>query len=290
MPRVLLPCLLVLASALLLVGCTEAEERWTFDSEGGGVWSLDVRWNASLWRRTTDLVGRDAARKLLAPAFPLHPGPWQDAVARGFGLKLLEAGFVERDPDGREDLAPEVPAGWRHFRVRIAFQPRSSIARLGPIAGRALAIEPEQDEDGQATGRFRLRATPFPAVPVLDVAAQLMHGPLAKRPTQGRDQGPLARLGLRSLDTGLLRQMVALHLERAKLRFVVETPRTVTVGARGTADDTVAAFTWTFADLAKAETSRAIEVLWTPSALDRAPAITSTQDKRWKAFTTTRAR
>jgi hypothetical protein len=236
--------------AVVLAGCVEADETWTFDAKGGGTYALRVRWNAGLFARATALVGADAIRRLEGRGFPLRANQLRDTLA---GLEGVEVTEVAED---------DLEGGFRELRARVTFRRVQDLLAWEVLARRRLRL---RREDGQA----ELAMDPLAHLPVL--------GPLVEAARdrglspQGDADGTSSdeRLGLRPENAELLGAMLKPHLQKSRFRFRFEPPGPVTaVGGRPTpSEEAAASVEVSFADLV-AGRDRRVRVRWRPLAFD----------------------
>lgn len=264
-------CLML--AAALLAGCVEAEEDWTFDDKGGGVYALTLRWNADLWRRATDVLGPTVMARLEGRAFPLRAEQWRDGLAGLPGVEILE--LAERDTD----------TGLREIALRARFEHMSDLLRWEVLARRSVRVEIEpqagEGEDAdEAPPRCRFSMQPVARVPVLDRIAALLDAeerppPPAEGPAATRDPPPLERLGLDRGAAEMVWRMAKQPLQSVRLRLRFHLPGVVVrrngKPARDASKDVEIGYD--FPKLRKRDSDRAVRFTWQMRAFDRAPLV-----------------
>lgn len=250
-----------------LGGCTEAEETWTFDRKGGGEYALVLRWNADLWRRVRGVLGSKVMSRLAADGFPLRTALWRDGLKDLEGVEIVE--LEERDTD----------TGMRELRLRARFQKVEQILRWDVLAGRTVRIEPGSKEGG-GTPRATLYMEPIARVPILDRIAALVEAvekapPAPKGPAADRDPPPLERIGIEASAAEMVWRMVRLPLGEVSLRTRIVAPgELASVRGRPVGETTKQAdFTWTFADLRRADADRTVRLRWDMLDFDETRAV-----------------
>lgn len=247
---------------LLLAGCVEVEERLTFEREGNGLYAVTLRWNADLLARVRDSVGERALQAFEGRPFPLDVGHWRDGLAMLTGLKILH---LKEQEDG---------AGWRKIEVQIAFDRLESLLRWELLAGRPLSIAAEGGER-----QARLTMEPLRSLPLLDPLREAMEARRAPPPAgpaseARKDPAPLARLGLTNEQIELVERMLAPHLAKLRLTFVVAPAgRVLATGPMAVEEQPASArFAWTWVDLLAGK-PRALELRWRAGEFDKIPVL-----------------
>lgn len=250
--------LLFLLACLLLAGCVEADEDWTFDPDGGGTYALTLRWDADLWRRVGDVLGAPVMRRIAGRGFPLRLEQWRDGLAGLEGVKVLE---LDEKPAG---------GGMRQIAVRLHFRRPEDLLGWEVLARRTLRLErvPPAGAGAHGSPQVRLLMEPLARVPVLDRVAALHAAarqppPAAAGADVRRDPPPLARMGIGRSAGEMVWRMLAPALGRVRLGVHVTVPAPLqTVSGRPADGGRKAAFSWSFDDLGRAHTDRRVRLTW----------------------------
>lgn len=258
MRRILTP-LAVLLGALLLAGCVEIEERWTFEPTGAGEYALTLRYDADLLRRVTGVVGEAALREVAGRPFPLGRAALEATLARAEGVTVhaledtLEAG------------------GWRRVHLRLGFARVADLLRWEPLAGRAFHARSEDREGGLRT---RLTMRPIDDLPVLDPLLALLAEAGRERPDPPpgapAEPGPRERLGLAPAQAEWLEDLLRRALAGVRLAVIVQAPGEIlAAGARGAVDpDGAVRQVWDVDALRQGRAVRGVDLAWRRRQLD----------------------
>lgn len=262
------------AGALLLGGCVEVDESWTFATDASGTYELTLRWNADVLQRVRDAVGRPVVDAFAGRAFPLRLEEWRDGVAT---LSGVEVRTLEES---------DAPGGWHRLHVVLGFAKVEDLLGWEVLARRSVRIGPaDKDQAGKDSAardkQVRLVMEPLTRLPVLDPLlaaeeARRQPPPAAEGASDPaappRDPPPLERLGLSDATVTLVERMLAPRLAEVRLSFRIEVAgRVRSASAPATkASGPLAEYTWRWADLAPGQ-SRRIEVVYVPGEFDSVP-------------------
>lgn len=266
--------LLLLTALLALPGCVEVEETIRFDGKGGGVYTLDLRWDADLLRRLAGVVGSDVMARIEGRSVPLRARVWREATQ---GVSGVEARRIE---------TTDVGGGRRRLQVEIAFDSLADLLRIEMLARRSMRVVTRPAAPGSEQRIAELEMHPITAVPVLDPVAAILNAADAppagaRRRATPRDPAPLDRVGLKADEGALVRRLLEPALERVRFTFRVEVPgRVLRVGGAaigGGPEHGEQAFD--FATLRDPRADRRVRVAWQVRRLDAAPAIDHQGDR-----------
>lgn len=259
-PIRLLPATCCAVAALLLAGCVEVDEQWTFDTRGGGTYALEVAWDADLWRRAHRAVGPKGTRMLVGRgAFPLSAAQVRDGLVGLEGVKL-EAATDGVRADGRRVLS-----------LRVAFRALDDLLKWEVLARRRMHLRVERDGDGEdAPRRARFSMEPLTYVPVLDTVLALRARYEREASQPAGPESLRRRLDLDPERAKLIWDMVRLPLAKTRIRVRVDTPGDALEQdgspVRGASRSTTFTFDW--ARLRATPRRRGVSLAWHMSELD----------------------
>ena len=245
-----------LALGLLLSGCVEVDEHFTFDAKGGGTYALKVAWDADLWRRAREALGSPAAKALQRKApVPLRVAPIRDGLRDlpGVAIQELTEGTA---PDGRRTLS-----------LRVQFDALASLWRWEVLARRPMRLSVIQG-GGQRTAQLAMQ--PLRHLTIVDDAVSL-RALVRRDPAQvTHPRGRFATWGLDRERLALLWDMVKVAIGKTVYRVRVDVPGTVraTNENPSMASEPSARFAFDWNALRKGARARRFSLTWSVSELD----------------------